>query len=82
MLVDIYVSETKSSVFIVVPAGTSIASVGIPTHADLARLRLFKSNKNVDAGENLVGMKADDVLAQIAARGFAIIGAEVRSSEL
>lgn len=79
MKIDIYRSNTNTTKYLSVPAGTDVRNLQLPADFDhdLLRLSVFKSEHEIQPGVPYVALDADAVIRQIQERGYATHGAKV-----
>ena len=75
MKVDIYESEDKAGVFVVVESGSDISSL-----PEKVKPNLFKSI-SLNEGDNKIAISGTEALKDISEKGFHLINPEVKVSE-
>ncbi|WP_347888607.1 hypothetical protein ABHF54_02500 [Nitrosomonas europaea] len=77
--IDIYRSNSNSSKYLSVPAGTDVTKLSVPEEfdKDLISLSPFKSEHEIVKGKPYIALNPDDVINQIEKSGYAIHGATI-----
>lgn len=80
--IDIYRSSLDRSKYLSVPAGSDLSSMAFPsdTDGDYQSVSIYKQDVGIESGKTAVGLDVDDILGQIAARGFAFHGLKFSAS--
>jgi hypothetical protein len=79
MKIDIYRSNTNTTKYLSVPAGTDVRNMSFPADfdKDLLRLSVFKSEHEIYPDVPYIALDARDVIRQIQEKGYATHGAKV-----
>ncbi len=80
--IDIYRSSLDRAKYLSVPSGTDLAGMAFPadTDGDYQSVSLYKQGVDIESGKPAVGLDVDDLLGQIASRGFALHGLKFSAS--
>lgn len=79
MKVDIYISTKNGDKYLYVPAGADVNQLALPDDLDpdLLSLTPLKISLQLDLNRAMVGINQEDVIKQIAAKGYAFHGANM-----
>lgn len=77
MKIKVYRSSVNSGKYLSIPHETEIEELPIPENfdPDLLKLSPFRSELDIEPGEERIGMDTDGVIKQIQKNGYAIHGA-------
>ncbi len=80
--IDIYRSSMDRAKYLSVPAGSDLSTMAFPadTDSDYQSVSVYKQDVGIESGKPAVGLDVDDILGQIAARGFAFHGLKFSAS--
>lgn len=68
--------------YLSVPAGSDLSKMAFPadTDSDYQSVSVYKQDVGIESGKPAVGLDVDDILGQIASRGFAFHGLKFSTS--